>query len=155
MSHTQPTTSTLTLTSTVTTVTTPIPTVPIPTVPTPITNINMIFTPSQIDTDYIDFINKPNGTSHILYTHPLFTMKSMHIVLLLIQNNNNNTKLMNQLTLLEYTILQKIKTTKYPIYNMKSKLYNYLIIHNPCKMFVHIVGIWENTYQYGLIFSII
>jgi len=119
--------------------------------------MNLILKPEQVDLYNIRYIQK-NTNINIIYKDSLFTLNSIYILVKLYSNKLNNNIYINksdlsQLINLEYNILKQNKN-KYPVYTIKNQIYD-KIKPNPLRyLYINITGIWENTTQCGLIYTI-
>jgi hypothetical protein len=119
--------------------------------------MSLVLTPNQIDISNIRYLPQ-NNTINIIYKDPLFTTKSIDLLIHL-RNGLSNKKYIPKTDLLpliqlEYNILQKNKTNTYPIYTIKDQIYNNIKTTKLSFLYIHITGIWQQNNKCGLIYNI-
>jgi hypothetical protein len=122
----------------------------------------LALTPSQVNPNYI-YCVKNNNNIHIRYHHNILKLTSLTLIVHSKKTGIGYLKpgyiskgVLTKLIQLEHSVLEKWHTGKHPCCVITKELYNYTMnTQEPCtKMLIEITGIWENRFQYGLIYNI-
>lgn len=124
--------------------------------------MSLLITPPQLDISNIRYLQDRNNNNaiYLIYKDPLFTMKSIYILLKLHTDCSiHKPKYIHKSDLLpiiqlEYNILQKNKNNKYPVYSIKEEIYNKIKNIKLSYMYLNITGIWEDNTKCGLKYHI-
>ena len=122
----------------------------------------LALTPAQVNTNYIQCV-KHNNNIQVIYKHTILRLTKLTILIHVKRSTSRYSNLgyiskgvISNLIQLEKDILEKWHTNKYPCFIITKELSKYANNMNKpfTKLLIEINGIWENRYQYGLIYNI-